>query len=145
MHLAKSLNDDAKPYVRTRIHQIGYSSDHDVDSVCAWVARSALILGRRRIAMGIMAAASALPSINILLSPEHRSPLPSTQDEQLALRFERLNRVQLEHFGVSMNIVGFINAAYLEMDSISPCTCDWRPNRSDIHPLTTEEWYRTWK
>ena len=145
MHCAKGLNDDEKPYIRMRIHQIGYFSDHDIDSACAWVARSALILGRQRIAMGIMAAASALPSVDILLSPEHRSPLPSTQDEQFALRFERLNRDQLKHYGVSINIVGFINAAYLELDSISPCTCNWRQNRSDIPPLTTEEWYRAWK
>ena len=146
MHFAKGLYDDAKSYVQMRIHETDYLFSHyDVDGVCAWVARSALILARQRIAMGVRAAASALPLVSILLSPESWSFLPSTRDERLALGFMSHIRHRRDDYNVSINFVGFINPAYLELDSVTPHTCDWQQNQSDTPPLTAEEWYRTWK
>jgi hypothetical protein len=140
-HSAEVLDDDAKTDLRKQISRVSHLSIYDVDEICAWVARSALVLNRWRRAIGVVAAASALPAIDSLLSSESAPSLLLGELRSLAY-FRNFVQRQLTHYEISINYVGFINAAYLE-DSITPCT--WQQDQPDVPLLTVRECYGTLK
>jgi len=114
-----------------------------MDCIDAWVSRSGLILAEQQNAVGI----DALPSVDVLLNPEAHPTLLPIQDVRRAsvTSFDRIVRRQLSHYNVSFNIVGFISHAYLELESVTPYTCDWQHTQSGSPLITDVEWYRTWK
>jgi len=112
-----------------------------MDRVCAWVAKSALIMDRQQRDMG-----AALHSVDILLSPEAAHPLKPIRDERDAFtQFIRLVQRDLVYYSVDLNIVGFISPEHLELDNSAPYLCDWQRDWSDAPVLTIEDWYRIWK
>ena len=137
----KVIDNDEKADLWRRISRVGYLSVHDVDEICAGIAKSALVLNRWRRAIGVVAAASALPAVDILLSSDSAPSLSLGELRGLASLRTFVQR-QLTHYKVPIKFVGFINAAYLE-DSITPCTL--RQDEPDVSLLTIGEWYRTWK
>ena len=146
MRSAKALNEDTKSGIRTRIRNFGRLSGNDRDCIGAWVSRSGLILAGQQNAVGIDATPSALPSVDILLNLEACPTLLPIQDERAsATCFDRIVRRQLSHYKVCLNIVGFVSPAYLELDSVTPYTCDWQHTQSGSPLITDVEWYRTWK
>jgi len=137
----KVIDNDAKADLWGRIKRVSGLSVHDVDEICGGIAKSALVLNRWRRAIGVVAAASALPAVAILLSSDSVPSLPLGELRALA-HMRTLVQRQLTHYKVPIKFVGFINAAYLE-DSITPCTL--RQDEPDVSLLTVREWYRTWK